>query len=123
MIVILIYITIISSITFIYPQEYFISSRNNKFYQGNSEYYFLGFGVYYLQWMAADSSTKYIVDDVFRLARDIGVKVIRTWAFHSNSDSTNQSVIRYKPYKLNEAGLRALDYVVYKAKQYDMKLV
>ena len=123
-IVTLIYITIISSITsFIYPQEYFISSRNNKFYQGNSEFYFLGFGVYYLQWMAADASTKYIVDDVFRVAHDIGVKVIRTWAFHSNSDSTNQSVIRNKPYKIMESGLKALDYVVYKAKQYDMKLV
>ncbi len=81
--------TIISSITsFIYPQEYFISSGNYKFYQGNSEFYFLGFGVYYLQWMAADSSTKYIVDNVFREAHDIGVKVLRTWAFHSDSDST-----------------------------------
>ncbi len=106
-----------------YPQEDFIFSANTKFYLGNSEFCFLGFGVYYLQWMAADSSTRYIVDDVFKIATQLGIKVIRTWGFNSNSDSTRQSTIRYRPYKLKEDGLRALDYVIYKAKQYEVNLV
>ncbi|MCZ6702900.1 MAG: T9SS type A sorting domain-containing protein [Ignavibacteria bacterium] len=90
---------------------------------GNSEFYFLGFGVYYLQWMAADSSTRYIVEDVFKVAKQLGIKVIRTWGFNSSSDSTKPSTIRYKPYELKEDGLKALDYVIYKAKQYEVNLV
>ena len=106
-----------------YPQEDFISTANTKFYLGNSEFYFMGFGVYYLQWMAADSSTRYIVDNVFKVAKQFGIKVIRTWGFNSNSDSTKHSTIRYEPYKFKEDGLKALDYVIYKAKQYEVNLV
>ncbi len=106
-----------------YPQDDFISTANTKFYLGNSEFYFMGFGVYYLQWMAADSSTLYIVDDVFKVAKQFGIKVIRTWGFNSNSDSTKHSTIRYEPYKFKEDGLKALDYVIYKAKQYEVNLV
>ncbi|MCH7724491.1 MAG: T9SS type A sorting domain-containing protein [Bacteroidetes bacterium] len=83
----------------------------------------MGFGVYYLQWMAADSSTRYIVDNVFKVAKQFGIKVIRTWGFNSNSDSTKHSTIRYEPYKFKEDGLKALDYVIYKAKQYEVNLV
>jgi len=106
-----------------YPQEDFIFSTNAKFYLGNSEFCFLGFGVYYLQWMAADSSTRYIVDDVFKVAKQLGIKVIRTWGFNSGSDPTKPSTIRYEPYELKEDGLKALDYVIYKAKQYEVNLV
>jgi mannan endo-1,4-beta-mannosidase len=106
-----------------FPQNDFVSSKNTKFYLGNSEFCFLGFGAYYLQWMASDSSTRYIVDDVFAIAQQIGVKVIRIWGFNSSSDSIKQSTIRYGPYGLKETGLKALDYVIYKAKHYDLKIV
>ncbi len=106
-----------------YPQEDFIFSANTKLYLGDSEFCFLGFGVYYLQWMAADSSTRYIVDDVFKVAKQLGIKVIRTWGFNSSSDSTKHSTIRYEPYEFKEDGLKALDYVIYKAKQYEVNLV
>jgi mannan endo-1,4-beta-mannosidase len=73
--------------------------------------------------MASDSSTRYVVNDVFKEAQELGIKVIRTWGFNSNSDSTKNSVIRYHPYNFKEEGLQSLDYVIYKAKQYNVKLV
>lgn len=104
-------------------QTNFIYKKNNKFFRENSEFYFLGFSAYYLQWMAADSTTRYIVDDVFKVAQQTGVEVIRIWGFNSSPDSTQHSIIRNKPYKLSENGLRALDYVIYKAKQYRVNLI
>lgn len=106
-----------------FSQDSFTYTRDEKFYKGGSEFYFLGFSAYYLQWMSSDTSKRYIADDVFRLAQHTRVKVIRTWAFNSNQDSTIPSIIRYAPYKLKENGLRALDYVIYKAKQYDVNLI
>ncbi len=81
-----------------FPQNDFIYCKDKKFYKGNSEFYFLGFSAYYLQWITSDSSKKYIVDDVFRTAQQNGIKVIRTWGFNSGSDSNKQSIIRYSPY-------------------------
>ena len=107
----------------IYAQNNFIYCRNNKFFLGENEFYFLGVGVYYLQWMASDSSTKHIVGDVFQISKQTGIKVVRTWGFNSNSDSTINSNIRYHPYILRESGLRALDYVIYMAGLYDTKIV
>jgi mannan endo-1,4-beta-mannosidase len=106
-----------------FSQDNFIHTRDQNFYEGDTEFYFLGFSAYYLQWAASDSSKKYIVDDVFRIADETGVKVIRTWAFNSGPDYTGSSVIRFSPYGLKENGLRALDYVIYKAKQYDINLI
>ena len=83
----------------------------------------MGFSAYYLQWISADTSKKYIVDNTFRLAKEKSIKVIRTWGFNSGSDSTTQSIIRYDPYKIKEDGMKSLDYVVYKAKQYGVHLI
>ncbi|HSD63642.1 MAG TPA: T9SS type A sorting domain-containing protein [Ignavibacteriaceae bacterium] len=107
----------------VFPQNSFISCKENRFYNVNSDYYFLGFSAYYLQWMASDSSKQYIVDDVFKIAYQTGIGVIRTWGFNSGSDSLKQSVIRYSPYGLNERGLKALDYVVYQAKMHNIKVI
>lgn len=104
-------------------QSNFFYSKDKKFFLHDSEFHFLGFGVYYLQWMSADSSSKYIIDDVFRISKQTGIKVIRTWAFNSSSDSLKKSTIRYSPYNIREEGLRALDYVIFKAKEYDVNIV
>jgi len=119
-------VIIISIFSFIHPvfaQNNFIHCWDEKFYKGDSEFYFLGFSAYYLQWMSSDSSKRYIVDDVFRTARNTGIKVVRTWGFNSDSDKSKQSVIRYLPYGFTEDGLKALDYVVHKAKQEDISII
>ncbi len=105
----------------ILPQENFIYCRDDKFYDSDSIFYFLGFSAYYLQQTASDSSKKYIVDDVFNTAKKSGIKVVRTWAFNSGQDSL--SLIRYSPYGQREDGLSALDYVIYKARQYGVRLI
>ncbi len=114
-------ISLISLQTF--SQKLFSPLREEKFYRGDSSFSFLGFSAYYLQWISSDSSKKYLVDKVLNAARENGIRVIRTWAFNSNTDSSKASCIRYSPYGLKENGLRALDYVIYKAKQYDINLV
>ncbi len=106
----------------VFSQDFF-TAKNEKFYRGDSSFSFLGFSAYYLQWIASDSSKKYLVDKVLSTARGNDVKVIRTWAFNSNNDSSDASCIRYSPYGLKENGLRSLDYVIYKAKQYGINII
>ena len=118
---IIILITISGHLTF--SQSSFVYVKDDKFYLGKSEFYFLGFSAYYLQLVSSDSSRKHITDDVFRIAKETGIKVVRTWTFNSRPDSDSQSIIRYSPYGLKEEGLSALDYVVFKAGQYNIKLV
>ncbi len=105
-----------------YSQNFF-TAREEKFYRGDSSFSFLGFSAYYLQWIASDSSEKYLVDKVFSTARENGIKIIRIWAFNSNSDSSKPSCIRYSPYGLKDNGFKALDYVIYKAKEYNLNLI
>lgn len=110
-----------SAITII-PQNQFATARDSKFILKGKEFRFFGFNAYYLQTEAADSRRKYIVDDVFSFAKNLGFKVIRTWAFN-NSDSIYPGVISSKPYESKEQGLIGLDYVIAKAKEYDLLLI
>ena len=103
-------------------QNNFVHVNGTKFYLDARRFSFLGFNAYYLQSAAADSATRYIVDDVFKAAGSVGFNVIRIWAFYESSDIT-PAVIRYSPYGYNESGLSALDYVLSKAKQYNVKLI
>lgn len=106
----------------IIPQSQFVTTHDSKFYRDGKVFRFFGFNAYYLQNEASDSRRKYIVDDVFSFAKNSGFKVIRTWAFN-NSDSVYPGVIFSKPYELREQGLIGLDYVVARAKEYDLLLI
>ncbi len=111
-----------SAITII-PQNQFVSARDSKFILKGKDFRFLGFNAYYLQTNAADASKRYIVDDVLLFAKTAGFKVIRTWAFNNNSDSVYPGVIASKPNELLEQGLIGLDYVLAKAKEYDLLII
>ena len=111
-----------SAIT-IFPQNQFVSARDSKFILKGKDFRFLGFNAYYLQTNAADASKRYIVDDVLLFAKTAGFKVIRTWAFNNNSDSVYPGVIASKPNELLEQGLIGLDYVLAKAKEYDLLII
>lgn len=111
-----------STIT-IFPQNQFVITRDSKFMLNGKDLKFFGFNAYYLQTNAADSRKRYIVDDVFSFAKNAGFKVIRTWAFNNNSDSVYPRVISSKPHELLEQGLVGLDYIVAKAKEYDLLLI
>ena len=51
-----------------------------------------GANVYWLMTYGSDSSTRWIVDDIFQQAAGAGITVIRTWAF---SDG-----VQYKPLQI-----------------------
>ncbi|NWF90431.1 MAG: T9SS type A sorting domain-containing protein [Ignavibacteriaceae bacterium] len=106
----------------IIPQNPFITARESKFIKNGSQFSFLGINAYYLQHEAASPDRRYIIDEVFAFAQNIGIKVIRTWAFN-NSEIINPSVISSKPDEYREEGLISLDYVVAKAKEYDLLVI
>ena len=63
------------------------------------------------------------VKEVFASAHDLGMTVLRTWAFFDSPDSMNPAVIQQSPGVFNENALRALDYVIFQAKLHDMRLL
>lgn len=101
----------------IYSQNNFIKASGDNFILNNDEFKFFGFNAYYLQSEAGKIERRYIVDDIYQSAKNIGVNVIRTWAFNEGPSFSNPSVIRKYPYEVQESGLIALDYVLQKAKE------
>jgi mannan endo-1,4-beta-mannosidase len=107
----------------IYSQNSFIKTSGNKFILNNNEFNFFGFNAYYLQSESGDTLRRYIVGAIFQSAENIGVNVIRTWAFYEGSSFSNSSIIRKSPYEIQESGLVALDYVLQKAKENGIYLI
>lgn len=107
----------------IYAQNSFIQTAGDKFTLDDVEFNFFGLNAYYLQSEAGESRKRYIVDDVFQSAKNIGVSVIRTWAFYDSSSFSNPSIIRKSPYEIQESGLIALDYVLHKARESGIYLI
>lgn len=85
-------------------------------------FYFLGANAYYLLEQAGrgDSAT---VRALFDRAHALTMTVVRTWGFFDSSDSLNPAVIQYRPGVFNERALRALDYVIFQAKLYNIRLL
>jgi mannan endo-1,4-beta-mannosidase len=111
------------TLTSIYSQNGFVKTSEDKFFLNNREFKFIGFNAYYLQSEAGNTERRYIVDDVFRSAKNIGINVIRTWAFYESSFFLNPSVIRKNPYEIQESGLIALDYILHKARENGIYLI
>lgn len=106
----------------LFGSDDFVKVIDSRFHLRGKEFRFLGFNAYYLQSEAARGNYN-VVDDVFRTAAFHGFKVVRTWAFYESDDMTQKGVIQYSPGEYSEEGLKALDYVVNKAKEYDIKLI
>jgi mannan endo-1,4-beta-mannosidase len=85
-------------------------------------FYAVGANCYYLHDLAVQGDTAHLVE-VLKAARELGFTTIRTWAFNDGTDSTNSAVMQFSPGHYNERALRALDYVVAKAKEYSLRLV
>lgn len=100
----------------------FVETRGTEFSLAGESCRFAGVNAGYLLKIAADSSRKPLVDTVFARARRIGATVARMWAFHS-ADEAYPSAIRTAPRVFREAGLRALDYVLWRARENGVKLI
>lgn len=102
-------------------QNEFVSIKEGWFYFEGETKKFIGLNAYYLQSEAA-RGRRYIIDETLDAARDMGAIVVRTWAFYESGDDNN-AAIRYSPSSYNENGLKALDYVVFKAAEKNIKLI
>lgn len=70
----------------------FVKTRGHQFVLNGRPLYVNGANVYWLMTYGSDSSTRWIVDDIFQQAAGAGITVIRTWAF---SDG-----VQYKPLQI-----------------------
>ncbi|HCV43854.1 MAG TPA: hypothetical protein DGH68_10260 [Bacteroidetes bacterium] len=100
----------------------FVTQTSGNLELNGHPFYFVGGNAYYLMEEAARGDTT-LVKNLFATARQLGMTVIRTWGFFDSGDTLNPAVIQWRPGGFNEAALRALDYVIWQAKQSGLRLV
>ena len=83
---------------------------------------FVGANAYYLP-SAAAYGQSLSVQNVLSTARDLGLTVLRTWAFYDSPNTLDPAVLQVRPGVYNEAGLRALDHVIAVAKAEGIRLI
>jgi mannan endo-1,4-beta-mannosidase len=103
-------------------QNNFVTVDNSRFEFGGQQFRFLGANATYLYQQAA-YGRHFIVDEVFSDLRRMKVKVVRIGAHFESDNLLDPAVIMTAPNEYNESALRALDYVLMKAKEYQLKLV
>nr|CAD1827024.1 unnamed protein product [Ananas comosus var. bracteatus] len=82
-------------------------------------FYSNGFNAYWLMYMASDPADRDKVTTTFQQAADLGVTVIRTWAF---SDGGYRP-LQYSPGSYNEDMFKGLDFVISEAKKHGIYLI
>lgn len=100
----------------------FVRSSGTKLELDGRPFYFLGANAYYLMEVAARGDTS-TVKALFAKARELNMTAVRTWGFFDSSDSLNPAVIQVSPGVFNEHALRALDFVLWQARQSGIRLV
>lgn len=100
----------------------FVRAKNGILYADGVPFSFVGANAYYLQQLAAQGDTTH-VREVFVTAKSRGLRCIRTWGSFDSPDSVNPATIQYKPQQYSESALRALDYVLYQADLFGIKLI
>ncbi len=100
----------------------FITRSGPELVSGTREFYAIGVNASFLQSVAAYADTGAVLE-VFRTAEGLGVTSLRSWAFYDGSDTSNAAILQYAPGRYNEHALRALDYVVARARDYSLRLI
>jgi hypothetical protein len=100
----------------------FIYRNGNDFMLNNEVFNFVGTNCYYLmEIQARDQYHQEKVNEVLDLAESTNIEVIRTWGF--NDDPISSEALQTSPGVYNEFVWAALDSVIYKAQQRNMKLI
>ncbi|KAL8127168.1 mannan endo-1,4-beta-mannosidase 7-like [Apium graveolens] len=97
----------------------FISSNGVHFILNGSYYYANGFNAYWLMVVASDPSQTDKVSSLFQEAVSNGLALARTWAFN---DGGSQA-LQFSPGVYNEQMFQGLDFVIYEAGRYGIKLI
>jgi mannan endo-1,4-beta-mannosidase len=96
----------------------FVETDGTQFVVGDQPIYFSGSNNFWIMDPYADRS---LVDRVFQYYDDLGLNLVRTWAFCSGGQGPQ--CLQPEPGVYNEAGLAHLDYVIHRAKQHGIRLV
>jgi len=99
----------------------FVTRSGTELAAESAPFYFVGTNNYYLMVYAADPGFRGYVDEVLEDASDMGVTVIRTWAF--NDGAAQWNALQLQPGVYDEDVFRGLDYVLFKAGQLGIRLV
>lgn len=98
----------------------FVRTEGTRFVLGGRPFFFLGANCYYLMAYAADPARRADVDKVLQSASQMGLKVIRTWAFN---DGKGHNALQTDPGVYDERVFQGLDYLIWKAEQLGLRLI
>eukprot|EP01025_Chloroclados_australasicus_P058356 TRINITY_DN731_c0_g2_i1.p1 TRINITY_DN731_c0_g2~~TRINITY_DN731_c0_g2_i1.p1 ORF type:complete len:1157 (+),score=104.87 TRINITY_DN731_c0_g2_i1:205-3675(+) len=92
----------------------FVQVKGTQFVYDEQPFYFIGMNGYHLIREELEDRA-YNVEDTFERAKNIGMQVVRLWAFSDN--------LRKDLFTWNQQTFKALDAVILKARKYDFKVV
>lgn len=95
----------------------FVECDGTKFTLNGDTFYYAGTNNYYLPY-----ATSAMVDDVFKSAKAMGLKVMRTWGFNDGDNDTDHA-LQPSLGVYDEEGFKLYDYMIEQAKKYDIKLI
>lgn len=103
----------------------FVKRENESFVLSGKEFKFVGTNNYYLHY-----KNNTAIDDVFKQANEMGIKVIRMWAFGDGEKTKIQNNFSIQPtmgdYSTRNGevdGLERMDYSIAQAEKYGIKLI
>ncbi|KAG8377821.1 hypothetical protein BUALT_Bualt08G0073500 [Buddleja alternifolia] len=97
----------------------FITSKREHFMLNGTPFYANGFNAYWLMYVASDPSQRNKISSAFQQATNHGLKIARTWAFRDGG----YSPLQYSPGFYNQQMFQGLDFVIYEAGKYGIKLI
>ncbi|MDD5073523.1 MAG: cellulase family glycosylhydrolase [Candidatus Omnitrophica bacterium] len=105
----------------------FVTRSGSHFYADSQPFYYTGTNNFYLSYFAGDESYRPMVDQVLSSAKSMGLSVIRTWAFNDGGANRDGYPVSWAyqtaPGVYNENAFKGLDYVLYKAESYGIRVL
>lgn len=101
--------------------HHFVEVDGHRFRLRDRPFYYAGFNTYYMMVYAADPALRYAVDEILFEADDLGLSVLRTWAFNDGAGQWN--ALQTSPGVYQEFVFEGLDYVLAQAAAYDIKVI
>lgn len=98
----------------------FVKTRGSNFVLDGRPVYVNGFNSYWLMVLATDPKDREKVTSVFEKAAAHGLTVARSWAFN---DGNTSGALQTSPGVYNEEVFKGLDFVVFHAKSYGIRLI
>jgi mannan endo-1,4-beta-mannosidase len=103
------------------PPEGFVTVSGNHFVLDGEPYLYAGFNNYYQMVYAADLGLRHYVEEVQTEGADMGLTVLRTWAFNDGAGQWN--ALQTAPGVYQEYVFQGLDYALHLADQNGLKVV